>query len=90
MNLTSLVRKLESECKRAEKLARHYDAQADAVRDKLSNVAGALGKLMTGKFAGKKTVAKQGKRKMSAAGRARIIAAQKRRWAKVRSMKGQK
>lgn len=77
MNLTSLIRKLESQLKNAEKLARHYDAQANDLAKKLNTVAKAVGKVVLGKAP--KTRKKGG---MSAAGRKRIAAAQKKRWAK--------
>lgn len=82
MKLTSLIRGLESQLKKAERLARRYDVQAEALRDKLSVVARALRK---GAF-GKGPV-KRKKRRMSAAARAKIAAAQRKRWAKVRAEK---
>ena len=82
MNLTSLIRKLESQLKNAEKLARRYDAEARALGDKLSTVAKAVGKVVAGKSA-----APRKKHGISAAGRKRIAAAQKKRWAKVKAEK---
>ena len=82
MNLTSIIRKLESQLKNAEGLARRYDAQAGVLRDKLSVVARALGKAAFGK-----DPVKRKKRRMSAAARAKIAAAQRKRWAKVRAEK---
>jgi hypothetical protein len=78
MTLTTLVRKLERQLKTAEKLARRYDTEARTLKNRLVTVAGAIGKAMAGK---------SGKRKMSAAGRARIRAAQKKRWAKFHAKK---
>ena len=87
MNLTTLIRKLESQLKNAEKLARQYDAQADALRNKLSTVAGALGKAVFGKSPAAKGRKKRG---MSASGRARIRAAKKKRWAAFHAKHGKK
>ncbi len=44
MNLTSLIRTLESELKKAENLTSYYDIQADALRRKLTHVSHAVGK----------------------------------------------
>jgi hypothetical protein len=56
-----------------EKLARRYDAEAKAIGKKLETVASAVGKVISVKTSG---------RKMTSAGRKRIAAAQKKRWAK--------
>jgi hypothetical protein len=85
MNLTSLVRKLESQLKAAEKLARRYDLQAKDLRGKLTAVASTLGKTVFGK-----TPAARKRRKMCAAVRARIGAAQRKRWAAFRARHNKK
>ena len=86
MNLTDIVRKLESQLKNAEKFSTYYDKQAGNLRGKLEEVASIVGKQI-------KSVAKSAKRVsdisgISAAGRARIIAAQKKRWAAFRKKSG--
>src|SRR5690349_1244444 len=92
MKLTQLIRKLESQLKNAERYARSYDNQANALRKKLANAAQILGKNIEGAASsGIRLGARlaRGSRRMSAAGRARIIAAQKKRWAAYRT-KGKK
>lgn len=83
MNLTSLIRNLENQLKSAESLTRKYDAQAAVLRKRLSVVARLLGKQLQIRLPGA-----GGRGGMSAAGRARIAAAQRRRWAKFHSRTG--
>jgi hypothetical protein len=59
--------------------------RAANLKDQIARLQGALEKLTGGKAAPAAKPAK--KRKMSAAGRARIRAAQKARWAKVKAAK---
>jgi hypothetical protein len=88
MNLTDLIRNLETQLKKAEKYAKDYDTQAASLRNKLSSVAYIVGrKLKVGAAAAKSTGSKS--KGISAAGRARIRAAQKKRWAAFRT-KGKK
>ncbi len=89
MNLTKLIKKLESQLNVAEKYARSYDAQANALRKKLYHVAEIVGERIEDvghatARAGKRLTGKS-RRGMSASGRARIIAAQKKRWAAYRA-----
>ena len=89
MNLTKLIKKLESQLNVAEKYARSYDAQANALRKKLYHVAEIVGERIEDvghatARAGKRLTGKS-RRGMSASGRARIIAAQKKRWAAFRT-----
>jgi hypothetical protein len=67
----------------AQQLRRAADIQEKiaALQDELSQYLGGS--------VSSRAPARRGKRRMSAAGRARIIAAQKARWAKVRGTKGQ-
>ena len=82
MEITSLIRALESQLKKAEKLTREYDTQAQTLRNKLADVAGMLGKKAAVTLRGAKPKTKtRKKRKMSRAGLAKIRAAQKKRWA---------
>ena len=88
MNLTDIVRKLEKQLKNAEKFSKYYDQQTGTLRSKLGEIASIVGREI-------KSVAKSAKRVsdvsgISAAGRARIVAAQKRRWAAFRKNKGSK
>ena len=90
MTLTQLIRKLETQLKSAEKLTRKYDAQADALRGKLAHVATAIGKTIAEQMVPKKKAKKlqtAGKKsgRISPGGLARISAAQRKRWAKVRA-----
>jgi hypothetical protein len=82
MNLTQLVRKLEKQLKTVEKYARDYDSQADDLRDKLANIARIVGKRIE---VSANVLSSNRGGKISAAGRARIIAAQRKRWAAFRS-----
>lgn len=77
MSLTKFVRNLEKQLKSTESFARRYDAQALEIRTKLTSIAQALGHELGSAL---KKTRKDG---MSPAGRARIAAAQKTRWAKV-------
>jgi hypothetical protein len=43
MKLTSVIRELEAGLKNAEKFARQYDDKADEIREKLADVARAVG-----------------------------------------------
>ncbi len=94
MTLTKLIRKLESQLKNSEKLTRQYDAQASALRKKLTGIASIVGKrvastlLMDGPKSGRRKSRR--KRGMSAAGRASIRAAQKARWAAFHAKHGRK
>lgn len=82
MTLTSLIRKLESQLKKAETLAHQYDSHADTIREKLTGVAEIVGKkFKLAMEGGGEAMGKIGRRGMSAAGRALIQAAQKKRWA---------
>ncbi len=101
MTLTSIIRNLESQLKKAEKLARQYDSHASTLRGKLEGVASVVGKslgltMSDGKASARKapksrkTTQASRKGKMSAAGRARIAAAQKARWAAWKSRKAGK
>lgn len=61
--------------------------KAARIKEEIAKLQGALGQLV-GPAAVKAAVAKPAKkRKMSAAGKARIVAAQKARWAKVKAAK---
>lgn len=88
MNLTKLIRNLESQLQTAEKYARQYDKQAEDLRAKLADVANIVGATL--KSVSKSSI-KAGKnlsrvaRGLSAEGRARIIAAQRKRWAKFKT-----
>jgi len=91
MNLTQLVRSLESQLKNAEKLARQYDGQATALKNKLVNVANIVGAGINAvKIAASSGKSRGGSSGLSAAGRAKIIAAQRKRWAKFKSRSGSK
>ncbi|MBI4024888.1 MAG: hypothetical protein HY360_07880 [Verrucomicrobia bacterium] len=94
MNLTVVIRKLQSQLKAAEKSAREYDAQANALRNKLESVARIVGqKLPTqGRPAQKaeKESSRGKKRGISAAGLRSIRAAQKKRWAEYHAEHGKK
>lgn len=86
MKLTKAIRKLERQASKAEKLAKTEQARADALRAKLEqvqNLVGILGRKSIAKLASKAPNGRKGRRKgkISAAGRARIAAAQKKRWA---------
>ena len=88
MTLTQLIRKLESQLKTAESYARSYDNQANTLRKKLERVSRIVGKRIEGAaLSGARFGARLARksRRMSAKGRARIIAAQKKRWASYRS-----
>jgi len=61
--------------------------RAAAIKDQIDTLEIELGKIL-GEGGASKPAATGGKRTMSAAGRARIIAAQKARWAKVKGTKG--
>lgn len=89
LNLTSLVRKLEKQLKNAEKLSLHYDARTRELRLRMAEVARAVGRNV-GSFVSPEQTGKphRKKRRMSAAGRAAVIAAQKKRWAAYRLKKG--
>ncbi len=88
MTLTSTIRKIESELKKAEKLARHYGAQANGLREKLAPIARLIGEKVPDFIAPSKPRKRRGK--ISAAGLARIRAAQKKRWAKHHAKQGKK
>jgi hypothetical protein len=57
------------------------------LKEKIADLQNELAKFLGGSIAPAAPAAPAGKRKISAAGRARIIAAQKARWAKVKSAK---
>jgi len=88
MTLTSTIRKIESELKSAEKLARKYGAQANVLKNQLASVARLIGKKIAASIAPPKTRKRRGK--ISTAGLARIRAAQKKRWAKHHAKHGKK
>lgn len=86
MKLTKAILKLERQASKAEKLAKTEQAKADALRAKLEqiqNLVGILGRKSIAKPTAKASKGRRGPRKgtMSVAGRARISAAQKKRWA---------
>jgi hypothetical protein len=88
MNLTQLVRNLEKELKRAEKLAKSYDQEADKLRNKLADVAEAIGsKVQSVLRPSSSSVEGRGKN-LSASGKAKIAAAQKKRWEEYRARHG--
>lgn len=88
MNLTVAVRKLERQAAQSEKIAARELAKAKALRDKLDSIRQLVASL-GGMVAAKKTPkARRKRRGMSAAGRARIAAAQKKRWAAFHAKKG--
>lgn len=87
MKLTNLIHKLEYQLKNAEKISKRYDKQADALRNKLAEIAVIVGKQIKG-VGGK--IAKAGRGAISAKGRAKIAAAQRKRWAAFRKNKGAK
>ncbi len=89
MTLTSLIQNLESRLKKAEKLTRQYDSHASALRGKLTDVANAVGERLPGMISTARASLKKG-RKMTRAGRARIIAALKKRWAAFHAKHGAK
>ena len=78
-NLTAVVKQLRSERDRA---ARELD-RLDAAIAALNHVAGRDGRRTAAGRRGRRP-----RRKLSAAARARIAAAQRARWAKVRQQKG--
>lgn len=82
MNLTKAIRNLERQATKAEKLAKIEQAKADALRSKLEQIQKLMGDLGHN-TAVKAPKARKGRRKgkMSAAGRVRVAAAQKKRWA---------
>ena len=82
MNLTKAIRNLEHQARKAEQLAKVEQAKADSLREKLESVQ-KLVNILDSKATTKAPKARRGRRKgkMSAAGRARIAAAQKKRWA---------
>lgn len=75
MKLTPLVRNLEKRLRKAETLAKRYRSTADLLRKRLASVAMLLGQraLVSTKL--------RLRRRLSAAGRASIQLAQKKRWA---------
>lgn len=77
MNLIQAIRKLERQTAKTETLARKHRAQAEALRAKLD----ALEKLLSVIKVTPKIGNVRKKRGMSVAGRARIAAVQKKRWA---------
>lgn len=84
MNLIAAIQQLERRALKATKLAAAERARAQALRGKLQSIrrlAGILGASM-GRT---RITGVRKKRRLSPAGRARIIAAQKRRWAKARA-----
>lgn len=88
MNLTDLVRKLESQLKTAEKYTREYDTQAVALRKKLESVAGIVaGGSLNFKKGWKSLIPKSARGSLSSKGRAKIVAAQRKRWAAFRKGK---
>ncbi|MFZ4695289.1 MAG: hypothetical protein ACOYMV_09205 [Verrucomicrobiia bacterium] len=82
MNLTKAIRNLEHQARKAEQFAKVEQAKADRLREKLENIQKLVG-ILGSEVAPKAPKARRGRRKgkMSAAGRARIAAAQKKRWA---------
>lgn len=78
MNLTSVIRRLESQLKVAGKLARQYSARASSLQLKLAKVAKAIGQPVAATAA---APARRKRRKISAQGLANIVAAQRKRWA---------
>ncbi|GEM_PF-2345354 len=92
LNLTNLIRKLEVQLKNTEKFAHKYDVQANALRNKLTNIANIVSKTIAAQITtkGKKISFWKRGASLSATGRARIIAAQRKRWAKYRLRHGKK
>ncbi len=88
MTLTTTIHKIESQLKSAEKLARKYGAQANVLQNQLASVARLIGEKIAASIAPPKTGKRRGK--ISAAGLARIRAAQKKRWAKHHAKHGKK
>jgi len=93
MNLTTLISKLETQVRIAERIASRYQARAEVLREKLDKVA----YLLSGKALEKVVKVAQAasksngrRRGMSAAGRARIAEAQRQRWAKIHAKTGGK
>jgi hypothetical protein len=64
--------------------------RAVEIREKIASLEAELTKLMGGVAGTKPVAARRGRRKMSAAGRAAIAAAQKRRWAKLKAAAARK
>ncbi len=93
MTLISLIQNLEAELKKAEKLARHYDSHTDSLREKLTEVADALGKslgvttVVTEASGVKKATVGKRHRTISKAHKKAIAKAQRARWARVRAGK---
>ncbi len=92
LNLTSLIRKLEKQLKNAEKLSSQYDSHARHLRTRLSEVAEVIGRKVGSRVGSliappKGKIHRKKKRNMSVAGRARLVAAQKKRWAAYRAKK---
>lgn len=84
MKLIKAIQKLERQASKAEKLAKTEQAKADVLRAKLKQIQSLVGILGRTSIAKPAKVPKgrkgRGKGRMSAAGRARIAAAQKKRW----------
>ncbi|MCC7519648.1 MAG: hypothetical protein IT578_10740 [Verrucomicrobiae bacterium] len=90
MNLTPLIRKLQNQLRASEAQAEKSQREAAAIREKLSNISRILSNPGIRTRSAKNLPSKRtsgGRRKMSAAARARISAAQKRRWAEYRAKK---
>lgn len=92
MNLSKAIRTLERQALKAEKLAKAEQAKADSLHEKLESIQKLIGVLggKTVKVTKKVPKVRRGRGKMSAAGRARIAAAQKKRWAAWKAKKGKK
>ena len=91
MNLTSVIRTLETQFKTAQKLARQNSAKVISLQVKLAKVAKAIGQPVAALVsAGIKSAGGKRRGKMSAAGRRAIAEAQRKRWAKVKAKQGVK
>ena len=88
MTITHTIRKIESQLKFAVRLARIYGAKANVLREKLASVARLIGKNVA-KSTGSRKAGKR-RSKISAAGLAKIRAAQKKRWIKYHAKHGKK
>lgn len=92
MKLTSIIRELETKLKSAEKLAATYDAQAQNLRRKLTNVAQVLGRSQGAAETRVISAPARGRGlrgRPSSDGRARIAEAQRKRWAVYRASRAE-
>jgi hypothetical protein len=88
MNLTDLIRNLETQLKTAEKYSKQYDSQATAIRKKLSTVAAIVGEKLVEYSSATASTIRNAAEGLSDTGRAKIIAAQRKRWAAYRKKTG--